>query len=46
MWKRRPKAENDDISRFPTLKIIVGHMGERIPSDFSRINDRTFMISH
>ncbi|KAG5220048.1 amidohydrolase [Salix suchowensis] len=34
------KSRNNDNSRFPTLKIIVGHMGERIPSDFSRINDQ------
>lgn len=29
-------------SRFPALKIISGHLGERIPSDLFRINDRKF----
>lgn len=33
-------STNGVFDRFPTLKIIVGHMGERIPSDFSRINDQ------
>lgn len=28
-------------SRFPTLKVISGHLGERIPSDLLRINERT-----
>ena len=28
-------------SRFPQLKIIAGHLGERIPSDLFRINERT-----
>ncbi|KAF9555899.1 hypothetical protein CPC08DRAFT_779565 [Agrocybe pediades] len=28
------------ISRFPKLKIIVGHLGERIPSDLNRIDTR------
>ncbi|KIK65010.1 hypothetical protein GYMLUDRAFT_980267, partial [Collybiopsis luxurians FD-317 M1] len=29
---------NGVFDRFPTLKIIVGHMGERIPSDLDRID--------
>ncbi|KIK65008.1 hypothetical protein GYMLUDRAFT_258541 [Collybiopsis luxurians FD-317 M1] len=29
---------NGVFDRFPTLKVIVGHMGERIPSDLDRIN--------
>ena len=28
------------ISRFPLVKVIVGHLGERIPSDLVRINAR------
>ena len=31
----------DTISRFPALKVISGHLGERIPSDLFRINERT-----
>ncbi|KAF5332928.1 hypothetical protein D9758_015954 [Tetrapyrgos nigripes] len=30
---------NGVFDRFPSLKIIVGHLGERIPSDFIRIDD-------
>ncbi|KAE9407412.1 amidohydrolase 2 [Gymnopus androsaceus JB14] len=29
---------NGVFDRFPTLKVIVGHMGERIPSDLDRID--------
>ncbi|KAF9059551.1 amidohydrolase 2 [Rhodocollybia butyracea] len=29
---------NGVFDRFPKLKIIVGHLGERIPSDFDRID--------
>jgi len=29
---------NGVFDRFPNLKIIIGHMGERIPSDIDRIN--------
>ncbi|KAE9407415.1 amidohydrolase 2 [Gymnopus androsaceus JB14] len=29
---------NGVFDRFPTLKVIVGHMGERIPSDLARID--------
>ena len=32
-------------SRFPNLTVIVGHLGERIPSDLVRINDRTSSAS-
>lgn len=31
-------------SRFPNLKIIVGHLGERIPSDLNRIDNRVFLF--
>jgi len=31
---------NGVFDRFPSLTIIVGHLGERIPSDFWRINDQ------
>ena len=31
-----------NCSRFPNLNIIVGHLGERIPSDLVRIDARTF----
>lgn len=27
-------------SRFPKLKVIVGHLGERIPSDLFRLDER------
>ncbi|KAH8652566.1 amidohydrolase family protein [Ilyonectria robusta] len=30
---------NGVFDRFPTLKVIVGHLGERIPSDFWRIDE-------
>ena len=29
-------------SRFPKLKIVVGHLGERIPSDLFRLDERRF----
>ncbi|KAF5343166.1 hypothetical protein D9758_017050 [Tetrapyrgos nigripes] len=31
---------NGVFDRFPTLKVIVGHMGQRIPSDLYRIDSR------
>ncbi|KAJ7583348.1 amidohydrolase 2 [Mycena floridula] len=31
---------NGIFDRFPNLKVIVGHMGERIPSDLDRIDQR------
>ncbi|KAJ6594135.1 hypothetical protein B0H19DRAFT_1093958 [Mycena capillaripes] len=31
---------NGVFDRFPNLSIIVGHLGERIPSDFWRIDDQ------
>ncbi|KAG6830138.1 hypothetical protein H0H92_002002 [Tricholoma furcatifolium] len=31
---------NHILGRFPSLKIIVGHLGERIPSDLFRIDER------
>ncbi|TFK69210.1 amidohydrolase 2 [Pluteus cervinus] len=31
---------NGVFDRFPTLKVIVGHLGERIPSDFFRIDEQ------
>ncbi|KAF5318317.1 hypothetical protein D9758_018679 [Tetrapyrgos nigripes] len=31
---------NGVFDRFPTLRVIVGHMGERIPSDLTRIDSR------
>ncbi|KAF5362753.1 hypothetical protein D9758_011688 [Tetrapyrgos nigripes] len=31
---------NGVFDRFPTLKVIVGHMGERVPSDLFRIDSR------
>ncbi|KAG6890864.1 hypothetical protein C0992_012250 [Termitomyces sp. T32_za158] len=38
---------NGVFDRFPNLKIIVGHLGERIPSDLFRIDERreTFFIT-
>jgi hypothetical protein len=30
-------------SRFPQLKLIIGHLGERIPSDFWRIDESEWM---
>jgi len=36
-----PEANNLP-SRFPKLKVIVGHLGERIPSDFWRIDESAF----
>ncbi|KAI8651857.1 Amidohydrolase 2 [Fusarium sp. Ph1] len=30
---------NGVFDRFPSLKVIVGHMGERLPSDFWRIDE-------
>lgn len=32
-------------SRFPSLKVIVGHLGERLPSDFWRIDESMPLIS-
>jgi hypothetical protein len=34
----------DFRSRFPSLKVLVGHLGERVPSDIWRINDRMFPV--
>jgi len=31
---------NGVFDRFPTVKVIVGHLGERIPSDFFRIDEQ------
>lgn len=31
---------HSSFSRFPNLTIISGHLGERIPSDLFRIDDR------
>ncbi|KAF8585050.1 amidohydrolase 2 [Ramaria rubella] len=31
---------NGIFDRFPKLKVIVGHLGERIPSDFFRIDEQ------
>ncbi|KAF9007027.1 amidohydrolase 2 [Cyathus striatus] len=31
---------NGVFDRFPKLKVIVGHLGERIPSDFFRIDEQ------
>ena len=31
-------------SRFPKVKVIVGHLGERIPSDLFRIDERRRFI--
>ncbi|KAI0035762.1 amidohydrolase 2 [Vararia minispora EC-137] len=31
---------NGVFDRFPGLKVIVGHLGERVPSDIWRINDQ------
>ncbi|KAK7039157.1 hypothetical protein VNI00_010061 [Paramarasmius palmivorus] len=33
-------ATNGVFDRFPTLKVISGHLGERIPSDLTRIDDQ------
>lgn len=33
-------------SRFPDLKIIVGHLGERIPSDLVRIDTRKLICCY
>lgn len=33
-------ADHLTYSRFPKTKIIVGHLGERIPSDLFRIDER------
>ena len=43
----RPDDSKSDFrkfncSRFPNLNIVVGHLGERIPSDLLRIDARTF----
>ena len=36
-WLTRPLCF---CSRFPKLKVIVGHFGERLPSDLFRIDQR------
>ena len=36
---------NLNYSRFPSLNIVIGHLGERIPSDLLRIDTRTFTIN-
>jgi predicted TIM-barrel fold metal-dependent hydrolase len=38
-FEQAQHTDPDVASRFPTLKFIVGHMGERVPSDFGRISE-------
>ena len=32
-------TDSNPRSRFPTVKVVVGHLGERIPSDLWRIDE-------